>query len=83
MSPCEYWRVEQVNMAKATDSPTCRWEALLLPDSDWWIESMEEELRSLEKNKTWEIVFVARYLGCLSVMSNPCVSTLLALADKI
>ena len=38
-----------------SDEPTSYYEALSSPDSDKWVEAMQEEMQSLQQNSTWRL----------------------------
>ena len=46
----------RLKMITNQEEPKTRTEALLRPDKSLWIEAMNGEMKSLEDNKTWDIV---------------------------
>lgn len=63
----DYVSVAMKNNEQDTTETTSFSEAMSSKDSELWRESMSEEFKNLQKNKTWEVVYKLRYkniLGC-------------------
>lgn len=57
----------RLKMITSQEEPKTRTEALSRPDKSLWIEAMNEEMKSLENNKTWDIVIPQKdinIVGC-------------------
>ena len=39
-----------------SDEPTTYAEAMVIPDSEAWLEAMRSELNSMDKNQVWDLV---------------------------
>jgi len=59
--------VSSVSLSTNDDEPLCYQEVVKVSNSDKWKESMEDEMKELERNATWDLVELPRdkkNIGC-------------------
>ena len=68
-APKRFGYEDQVSFALliSTDDPTNFQEAITIQKKDRWMTAMAEEIESLQKNQTWELVHLPKdkkAIGC-------------------
>lgn len=54
--PPQRFTYDRIAVVKIQEEPRNYFEAMKSPDKDKWLVAMQEELKSMETNKTWELV---------------------------